>query len=207
MRSRHKRWAEPYLEQHPEIVIHNLIDHAAFLAGHPLFLEIGAGKGDFVLAMAQKGGNWIALERETSIAGLLTKKVVESTLENIRVLPADFDVVAEGFQAYRFEGIFLNFSDPWPKKKHWKRRLTTSVRLSLMASLLAPGGKLIFKSDNLALYEFTKSEAEKVPGFRLIEDQPDYAFDGTSDAMSEYERNFRSQGDRIHRLVYQKASV
>jgi len=206
VRARHKRWAEPYLEGHPDIVISNLADHADFFLHHPLYLEIGAGKGDFVLSMAQKGGYWIALERETSISGLLAKKISESALTNILVYPTDFDVASEGLKAYSFDGIYLNFSDPWPKKKHWKRRLTTSERLYAMALLLKEGGTIAFKSDNLALYEFTKEEAAKVQGLLLVEDQPIYAFDATHDAMSEYERNFRSQGLSIHRLVYRKTS-
>lgn len=207
MRARHKRWAEPYLEEHPDIVILNLADHVSFFASSPLYLEIGAGKGDFVLSMAEKGGNWVALERETSICGLLSKKVVDSGKKNILVYPSDFDAVTEALKAYAFDGIYLNFSDPWPKKKHWKRRLTTASRLFMMASLLKEGGHLYFKSDNLALYEFTKDEANKVAGLRLILDQPNYAFDAAGDAMSEYERNFRREGLPIHRLVYEKTSV
>ena len=200
MRSRHKRWAEPYLEQHPEIVIHNLVDHAAFLAGHPLFLEIGAGKGDFVLAMAQKGGRWIALERETSIAGLLAKKVVESTLGNIRVLPADFDVVAEGFQAYRFEGIFLNFSDPWPKRRHEKRRLTFPAKLLEYMRILKSGGYLFFKSDNDGLYEYSRQTFAESP-LEVISETNNYETLEVGDALSEYERQFRSEGKNINRIV------
>ena len=204
MRARHKAWAEPYLEAHPEIVLSEVKAHAAFLSTHPLYLEIGAGKGDFVLAMASKGGNWVALERESSIAGLLAKKVVASELKNIRVYPIDFDEAVETLKGYAFEGIYLNFSDPWPKKRHWKRRLTTETRLRAMADFLVPGGKLAFKSDNLDLYDYTKEEALKVPSLVLLEDEPAYVFDETADAMSEYERNFRSQGLPIHRLVYQK---
>jgi tRNA (guanine-N7-)-methyltransferase len=129
VRARHKAWAEPYLEAHPEIVISEVKAHAAFLSSRPLYLEIGAGKGDFVLAMALKGGNWVALERESSIAGLLAKKVVSSEEKNIRVYPIDFDEAIETLKDYAFEGIYLNFSDPWPKKRHWKRRLTTAARL------------------------------------------------------------------------------
>jgi tRNA (guanine-N7-)-methyltransferase len=204
VRARHKAWAVPYLSAHPEIVISSTKDQPDFFLAHPLSLEIGAGKGDFVLAMALRGGNWLALERESSIAGLLAKKVVESTLTNIRVYPMDFDAAVEDLKAHSFDAIYLNSSDPWPKKRHAKRRLTTQTRLKEMADLLLPGGHLYFKSDNLALYEFTKEEALKVGELILREDEEDYAFDPTKDAMSEYERNFRSQGLSIHRLCYQK---
>ncbi len=204
MRARHKAWALPFLEEHPEIVISSPKEHEAAFLSSPLYLEIGAGKGDFVLAMSEKGGQWIALERETSISGLLAKKVLASEKKNILVYPADFDEAYESLKPYAFDGIYLNFSDPWPKKKHWKRRLTTEARLREMASLLKENGSLYFKSDNQALYEFTKEEASKIIELHLVDDQPLYTFDEVHDAMSEYERNFRSQNLPIHRLVYQK---
>lgn len=204
MRGRYKAWAAPYLSAHPEVVLGSLNKNDPFFANAPLYLEIGAGKGDFVLQMAAKGGYYLALERDVSIAGTLAKRVVESGLGNIRVMAADFDALLESFAGFSFAGIFLNFSDPWPKKKHWKRRLTTRGRLSEYEKLLVPGGTLAIKSDNESLYEFTKEEALST-SLTLVDDQPAYVFDEASDAMSEYERNFRSQGLPIHRLVYRKA--
>jgi tRNA (guanine-N7-)-methyltransferase len=204
VRARHKAWALPFLAEHPEIVLTDPKTRPDIFALQPLYLEIGAGKGDFVLAMAEHGGEWIALERETSIAGLLAKKVLLSEKKNIVVYPVDFDAGYEELKPYSFAAIYLNFSDPWPKKKHWKRRLTTKERLSHMVSLLAEGGRLYFKSDNEALYEFTKEEAALLEELSLVEDEPDYVFDAIHDAMSEYERNFREESFPIHRLVYEK---
>lgn len=190
---------------HPETAISSWDPTDPFFAYAPLYLEIGAGKGDFVLEMAQKQpGHYLALERDISVCGILGKKVVESGLSTIKVAALDFDVASENLRSYCFDAIYLNFSDPWPKKKHWKRRLTMSGRLLVMASLLKEGGQIVFKSDNQALYDFTKEEALKTP-LLLVEDEPDYAFDEAHDAMSEYERNFRSLKQPIHRLVYQKA--
>jgi tRNA (guanine-N7-)-methyltransferase len=204
VRARHKAWALPFLEEHPEIVISNPKEHETAFLSSPLYLEIGAGKGDFVLKMSEKGGEWIALERETSITGLLAKKVLLSEKKNILVYPADFDDAYETLKPYHFSGIYLNFSDPWPKKKHWKRRLTTHERLARMASLLDDRGTLAFKSDNASLYEFTKEEAALVGDLVLVDDEPNYAFDEANDAMSEYERNFRAENLPIHRLLYRK---
>lgn len=151
----------------------------------------------------QHPGHYLALERDISVCGILGKRVAESGLANIKVAPLDFDLASENLRSYAFDAIYLNFSDPWPKKKHWKRRLSVASRLLVMMSLLKDDGFIYFKSDNETLYEFTKEEALKTP-LTLIEDQPDYAFDATNDAMSEYERNFRAKGAPIHRLVYQK---
>jgi tRNA (guanine-N7-)-methyltransferase len=203
VRARHKKWAAPYLEEHPEIVITSIEGHESFFSKSPLYLEIGAGKGDFVMAMSSRGGYWLALEREISICGLLAKKLVDAETKNVLLFPADFDVASEMMKNLSFDGIYLNFSDPWPKKKHWKRRLTERHRLAVMASLLKDGGFIAIKTDNDSLYEYTKLEAEACP-LTLEEDQFDYAFDETKDAMSEYERNFRAEKLPIHRLVYRK---
>jgi tRNA (guanine-N7-)-methyltransferase len=203
VRARRKKWAVPYLEEHPEIVIDHFAKEDPFNETPDLYLEIGAGKGDFVIAMAQRGGHYIALERDDSIAGLLAKKVLASGLANIRVFPCDFDYGYESLKEGRFAKIFLNFSDPWPKKRHWKRRLTTVNRLKQMDTLLQAGGTLVFKSDNDDLYLYTKEQAP-LAGFAIVLDQPDYVFDPADDAMSEYEKNFRALGKPIHRLVLKK---
>lgn len=204
MRARHKAWALPFLEEHPEIVLSSLSEQGDFFSFTPLYLEIGSGKGDFALTMAEKGGHWLCLERETSVAGIFAKKLVTSQQSAIRIYPRDFDAAfPEMALRFSFDGLYLNFSDPWPKKKHWKRRLTTAPRLKEMASLLKPAGFLFFKSDNDSLYEFTKVEAAKT-SLILVKDEPDYAFDEAHDAQSEYERAFRQESKPIHRLIYRQ---
>lgn len=203
MRARRKKWAVPYLEEHPEIVIDHFAKEDPFNQVPALYLEIGAGKGDFVIGMASSGGHYIALERDASIAGLLAKKVVASGFGNIKVFPCDFDYGYESLKDGRFAKIFLNFSDPWPKKRHWKRRLTTAGRLTQMGTLLQTDGRIVFKSDNEDLYLYTKEQAP-LAGFVILEDEPDYVFDARQDAMSEYEKNFRALGQPIHRLVLAK---
>ncbi len=204
MRARHKKWAAPFLEEHEEFALKEVDPEDPFFASDKLYLEIGAGKGDFVLGMAKLiPGNYLALEREISVLGTAGKKLLEQGLSNVRLLGADFDDAYESLKRLRFDAIFLNFSDPWPKKKHWKRRLTTKERLVKMESLLKQGGKIVMKTDNPSLFQFT---LEQIPltGLSLESQTDDYAFDPTQDAMSEYERNFRSQGVKIHRLVADK---
>lgn len=204
MRGRHKRWAAPFLEGHPEIVLTSFEATDPFWKA-PLALEVGAGKGDFAIAYATANPevHLLALERDVSICASFAKKAVAAGLKNIRIAPADFDVVSEELEPFSFTKIFLNFSDPWPKKKHWKRRLTTSDRLLTFSALLTDEGKIYQKTDNDGLYLFSKEEAIKA-GLPIASDEEDYKFDASSDYMSEYERRFRLLGKKIHRLVYSK---
>ena len=204
MRGRHKAWAAPYLEEHPEIALKEIDTNDPFFAVSPLFLEVGIGKGDFIVQMAGKQpGNYFGLERESSILGMAAKKIEASGLKNIRVMAADFDFVYEGLSALRFDAIYLNFSDPWPKKRHAKRRLTTAGRLEKMKELLKEQGRIVIKTDNPILYEYT---LEQIPltKLKMISFTDHYEFDEAHDAMSEYERNFRGLGQNIHRIELRK---
>lgn len=205
MRGRFKKWAAPYLDEHDGVVLKEIKTEDPYFQAEKIYLEVGSGKGDFVLGLSTKReGNFLALERDVSISGILAKKVVESEIKNIRVMNEDFDNVYEAINGkLKFDIIFLNFSDPWPKKKHWKRRLTTRVRLQNMMNILKDGGEIRIKTDNDDLYAFTKEEAETLPLEKII-DTDNYEFDDSDDAMSEYERNFRSIGKNINRLIYRK---
>lgn len=204
MRARHKKWAAPFLNDHPEFYLEKVESENEFFKSSPLYLEIGSGKGDFIIQMAAKHpGNYLALEREISVLGVLGKKLAESGLANVKVRGGDFDKVYEELKGIKFDKIFLNFSDPWPKKKHWKRRLTTKERLSQMASLLKDDGLFLIKTDNESLYEFTLEQAP-LASLKIVSFTDDYLFDEETDAMSEYERNFRSEGKKIHRITLSK---
>ena len=205
MRGRYKKWAKPYLEEHPDLVLPSIAKEDPFFQNASLALEIGAGKGDFVLQMAQKypATHFLALERDLSVCGIMAKKIETAEVPNIRVMNADFDKVHDSFQGLKFQTIYLNFSDPWPKKRHEKRRLTTADRLEKMAKLLTEGGEIRIKTDNDILYAFTL-EQKVAPVLTMVCHDDQYEFDESNDAMSEYERNFRSQGKAIHRIVYRK---
>lgn len=205
MRARHKAWAEPFLHEHPELVIDSISLSDPFFS-KPLALEIGSGKGDFLISLARKNPqmSYLALERDISICGIFAKKVLAADLQNIRLICGDFDIAKEMFLDLKFSTIYLNFSDPWPKKRHEKRRLTAEKRLREYLSLLEESGLLRFKSDNDILYTFTQEELAKVPEFEILVDEADYIFDEENDAMSEYERNFREQGQSIHRIIAKK---
>ncbi len=205
MRGRFKKWASPFLEEHNELVLKNIDPNDPFFQNEKLHLEVGSGKGDFVIGMAKKHPdvNFLAIEREVSIAGIMAKKIVESTLSNIRVINGDFDVLLPELEKLRFDTIYLNFSDPWPKKRHEKRRLTHVKRLEEFSKLLKDDGEMRIKTDNDSLYAFTLEQIPLSP-FEMYLNEEDYKFDEENDVASEYERNFRSVGKSIHRILMKK---
>ncbi|MDY6430155.1 MAG: tRNA (guanosine(46)-N7)-methyltransferase TrmB [Bacilli bacterium] len=205
MRSRHKKWALPYLEEHKEIVTVEKEEIGEFAHTSPLFLEVGCGKGDFILGMSSKlSGRFLGIEKESNVCAVMVKKLVEAEVTNVKILNEDFDTAYEKIKDIKFDKIFLNFSDPWPKKKQHKRRLTSVSRLELFGSLLKEEGMLVFKTDNDSLYEDTLEYLEDVKSMKMVENLPIYIFDETNDVMTEYERNFREQGKEIHKIVLKK---
>lgn len=204
MRGRYKKWAAPFLMEHPEIVINDISKDDSFFVS-PLHLEIGAGKGDFSLSLIKDNPSihLLALERDVSIAGIFAKKAIQQETTNLRIMAADFDNAFETLKTLKFERIYLNFSDPWPKKRHEKRRLTLLSRLQKMMSLLVPGGEIRIKTDNDGLYAFTIEQIELGKMF-VIQNESDYKELAKDDYMSEYERNFRSLGKPIHRIIIKK---
>ncbi|MCR5349147.1 MAG: tRNA (guanosine(46)-N7)-methyltransferase TrmB [Bacilli bacterium] len=204
MRGRSKPWAVPYLQAHPELIYPELPESDEFLSYSPLYLEIGMGKGDFLLGLSQKKpGHYLGLERDLSILATAAKKIEMLGSPNIRLLGGDFDDLFEQLNRYRFDAIYLNFSDPWPKKRHAKRRLTEHNRLARIASLLKPGAHIVMKTDNPILYAFTLEEVP-LAGLKLLSSTDHYEFDEAGDAMSEYEARFRALGQPIHRLIIGK---
>lgn len=162
------------------------------------------GKGDFIISLSQKKeGHFLGLERDLSVLATAAKKLEGKNYENLRLIGGDFDDLFPSLNAYRFDAIYLNFSDPWPKKRHAKRRLTYHERLKTIASLLKDGGQIIMKTDNPILYAFTLEEIP-LAGLKLVYETDHYEFDEENDAMSEYEARFRSLGQNIHRIIIEK---
>ena len=204
MRGRAKPWAIPYLQEHPELVYPQIEENDPFLSVSPLYLEIGMGKGDFLIGISRlQQGHYLGLERDRSVLATAAKKIEGLHLDNVRLIAEDFDKVYESLKAYHFDKIYLNFSDPWPKKRHAKRRLTYHERLALIASLLKEGGEIVMKTDNASLYAFTLEEVP-LAKLRIKECTDHYVFDPERDAMSEYEARFRSLGQNIHRIIIVK---
>ncbi|MDO5330302.1 MAG: tRNA (guanosine(46)-N7)-methyltransferase TrmB [Bacillota bacterium] len=204
MRARKKKWTSPFVGEHPELVLPHIDQNLPFFEYPRLYLEIGIGKGDFILGMSKKqDGHYLGIEKVVDVLAVAAKKLLDSESANVLLRLGDFDEVYEEIAGLRFDAIYLNFSDPWPKKKHGKRRLTEHNRLEKMAKILKDDGSIIIKTDNSGLYEFSKEEVP-LTSLRIVYDNPDYPGDRENDEQSEYERNFRSQGVAIKRLILKK---
>lgn len=201
MRTKFKAWAEPYINEHPEVMcpFDKLNEQGSY------YLEIGSGKGQFLLDMALKFPKltFIGVERNVTCCGFTAKKLVENNITNAKLVFADAGQITPSINDASVDGIFLNFSDPWPKKRHSKRRLTSESFLAEYYRILKKGSKLIFKTDNYDLFTYSL-EIISVSSFKLVE--ANYSYDGKDefDATTEYEKSFREEGQPIYRLILEK---
>lgn len=180
-------------------------DPAAFFpTARPIHLEIGCGKGDFAVGMSSKypDRNWIAMERVADVACLAMEKAMqtkESRTDNLRFLIGDARNLNVWFLPHSVDCLYLNFSDPWPKKGYAKRRLTHAAFLEQYRELLKPGGMLFLKTDNEGLFRFSLEQfalcgctvewmTEDLHASELAKDN----------VMTEYERNFSERGQVIY---------
>lgn len=201
MRTKYKAWAKPFLDEHLEVSISN----EELMASKNFVLEIGSGKGEFLIEMATKFPNllFVGVEKNVTCAGITAKKLVESGLTNAKIIFADVTTLFPIIKDESVSTIFLNFSDPWPKKRHHKRRLTSSIFLDNYYRILKKGSRLIFKTDNIDLFN-DSLEYFQESHFTLVSYTNNYDGSDEFDACTEYERNFRSIGTPINRAIYEK---
>lgn len=206
MRLRHRPWSDVLIAEHPEFVItrEHLNDSKLqeFIQRENLALEIGSGKGDFIIEMAKKYPNYYFLGVEMNMMALAItlRKLVATEIKNILLVSADVSNLFEVLPDEKFEAIFLNFSDPWPKKRQHKRRLTYPTFLHQYERLLKNGGTLAFKTDNDVLFEDSLLYLDESSLKKLSVDK-DYDGNDALDAPTEYERKFRALGTKIKRYV------
>ncbi|QAT42086.1 tRNA (guanosine(46)-N7)-methyltransferase TrmB [Aminipila luticellarii] len=143
---------------------------SVFQNENDIYMELGCGKGQFVLKQAElhPDRNYIAVEGQESVVLQALEKAAAANIPNIRFLSAFMRDVTEYFEEGELSGIYLNFSDPWPKERHAKRRLTHSNFLKGYARVVKDGGILEFKTDNDSLFEFTIQEI-KANDYEIIE--------------------------------------
>ena len=170
----------------------------------PFRLEIGCGKGDFAVAASQRFGDapYIAVELISDVALLAMEKAKGAGCNNLKFMILNAEKLGEYFEKGDISTIFLNFSDPWPKKGYAKRRLTHRRFLEIYKSVLTENGRICFKTDNDALFDFSLEEFAAA-GFTLTEETRDlenspYAADNI---LTEYEKNFMAQGVKIKRVI------
>ncbi|MBR5535640.1 MAG: tRNA (guanosine(46)-N7)-methyltransferase TrmB [Clostridia bacterium] len=177
-----------------------------FLSHHPLHMEIGCGKGRFITTLASLNPdvNYIASEMIANIIVLAAEKAKELELDNIRFVSGNVQYMADSIPHGSVDRIYLNFSDPWPKDRHAKRRLTHKNFLDLYEKILTEDGEVHFKTDNRPLFDFSL-ESFQENGWELSEvtfDLHNSDFEGN--IMTEYEEKFSGLGFTINRLVARK---
>jgi len=208
MRLRHIKGAEeeiaesPYVVQDPQSLKGRW--HEFFGNDNPIRIEVGMGKGKFIMELAQMNPdiNYVGIERYSSVLLRGLQKRAELELSNIYFMRIDALELTEVFAENEVERIYLNFSDPWPKDRHAKRRLTSDRFLAVYDKILQPDGIIEFKTDNQDLFRYS------------LESIPEAGWQGTSPTfdlhhsdmaegkvMTEYETKFSAEGKPICKLT------
>lgn len=181
--------------------------HDIFGNDHPIHIEIGMGKGRFLMELAAKNPdiNYVGIEKYSSVLIRALEKMseMETPLANIRFVRMDAEAITKVFGTGEVDRIYLNFSDPWPKARHAKRRLTSREFLARYEQILADDGVVEFKTDNKGLFEFSLEEVEAA-GWKLLAhtfDLHNQAEMMEGNVMTEYEEKFSSMGNPICKLI------
>ncbi|MCM1184587.1 MAG: tRNA (guanosine(46)-N7)-methyltransferase TrmB [Roseburia sp.] len=178
---------------------------ALFGNDHPIHIEIGMGKGRFLMELAARNPqvNYIGIEKYSSVLLRAIQKMEERELPNLRLIRMDAEELCEVFDRGEVAKIYLNFSDPWPKDRHAKRRLPSRRFLERYHQILTADGRIEFKTDNAALFDFALEELAPA-GWRTEAVTRDLHHDAAMAAgniMTEYEERFSSIGNPIYKYI------
>ncbi|QUI21142.1 tRNA (guanosine(46)-N7)-methyltransferase TrmB [Vallitalea pronyensis] len=195
------------LENHPKIIQDEKCLkgkwHTQFSNNHPIHIEIGMGKGQFISTLAKQNPhvNYIGFEKFTNVLVRALGNLDDEAMENLYAIRMDVEEILDVFEEGEIERIYLNFSDPWPKDRHDKRRLTHHGFLERYEKVLTSGGKICFKTDNQLLFDYSLEEMEKhhwkvEKVTRDLHNSP--YLEGN--VMTEYEEKFVGLGMPIYRL-------
>ncbi|MDY0397012.1 tRNA (guanosine(46)-N7)-methyltransferase TrmB [Virgibacillus halophilus] len=206
MRQRHKPWADDFIQEHKDIFITNAADSkldwtAVFGNSNPVHLEIGTGKGQFITGMARQYPhvNFVGIELAKSIIVSAGQKVIEAEQANVRLVLGDAAGISRLFDKDEVAAIYLNFSDPWPKNRHEKRRLTYHAFLEQYENILSGGGELVLKTDNSGLFAYSLVSFSQY-GMTLKNVSLDlHAENDLTNVPTEYEQKFAAKGQPIYR--------
>ena len=207
MRMRKKKNCAERMERCSEIWIKNPQEYKGkwgelFKNGNPIHIEIGCGKGNFVVGMAKKYPdiNFIAIEKVEDVIVMAMEKAVAAELENVLFTDMDAERIEDFFEYGEIERIYLNFSDPWKKNKQAKRRLTHKNFLDKYKKVLRCGDYIWFKTDNRKLFEFSLNSFAQ-ENFKLENITLDlHNSDFEDNVVTEYEQRFLDEGMPIYRL-------
>lgn len=195
--------ASPYVIQEPEKLKGKW--SSLFHNNHPIHIEIGMGKGQFIheLAAANPDINYIGIEMYSSVLYRALEKRAETELENLFFLRFDAKYLADIFDLGEVSRIYLNFSDPWPKDRHAKRRLTSAGFLAIYNEILTSDGFIQFKTDNRDLFDFSVETVKESALWNINEITYDLHHSEflEGNIMTEYESRFVAEGKPICRFV------
>lgn len=208
MRLRNVRGSKEKIAEN-DFVVHNPEEmkgkwKEVFGNDQPIHIEVGMGKGRFLIELAKQNPdiNYIGIEKYSSVLVRAIEKRQEVELSNLYFIRMDAEDINEVFEKDEIDRIYLNFSDPWPKDRHAKRRLTSHQFLQRYDQFLKRDGVIIFKTDNKILFDFSLEEVP-VAGWKI----ENYTFDlhhsefNEGNVMTEYEEKFSSMGNPICRMV------
>lgn len=171
---------------------------------NPIHIEVGMGKGQFITEMAVNNPNinYVGIEKYSSVLVRALEKRKELEINNLIYIRMDAENIENVFDKDEVSKIFLNFSDPWPKDRHAKRRLTSRQFLSRYNNILIKDGTIEFKTDNRPLFDFSIEEVPEA-GWNMLECTYDLHNSPMSDGniMTEYEEKFSKMGNPIHKMI------
>ncbi|MBR3251391.1 MAG: tRNA (guanosine(46)-N7)-methyltransferase TrmB [Erysipelotrichaceae bacterium] len=198
MRMRKKKWVSPFLENEDQYLIETL---KGVRSDKPLYIEIGMGMGDFITESAAKEPDifYVGIEREETCVARAIKKAQDLKLDNFKVMLKDAGDIEELCDENSVDLIYLHFSDPWPKKRNHKRRLTYMPFLVKYEKILKDQGTIIFKTDNESFYD-DSLEYFKQSSFELVEANRNYFKEG--EPMTAYQAKFVAEGKPIFYAKY-----
>ena len=209
MRLKHVKGAEeyvldtPFVENEPEQYRGRWA--AVFENSAPIHIEIGMGKGQFITALAQKNPqiNYVGIEKFSSVLVRAVQKQELLQLPNLRLIRMDAEDIEQVFAPGEVDRIYLNFSDPWPKDRHAKRRLTSARFIARYRNIARPRAAVEFKTDNRPLFNFSVESAAQAGCETLY---LTYDLHGSPEAadniMTEYEEKFAAKGNPIGKLIF-----
>lgn len=208
MRMRKKKNGKQRMENCSEIHVQNPQDMKGKwkerAKGKEIYAEIGCGKGRFILETAKRNPDkfFVGFEKVPDVVVLAMEKIKEAKLENVVFICDDAERITDIFDESEIDGMYLNFSDPWPKKRHAKRRLTYTAFLEKYKIIIKDGGKIFFKTDNRPLFDFSLEQFEiaNIPLTDVTNDLHNSEYE-KDNIHTEYEDNFSAKGFTINRLV------
>lgn len=178
--------------------------HELFQNNNPIYIEVGMGKGRFITTLATMNPNinYIGIEKYSSVLVRAIEKRQELDISNLYFIRMDAEEICDVFAENEVSKIYLNFSDPWPKDRHAKRRLTSKEFFGRYDKILKKEGFVEFKTDNNMLFDFSLSEIP-LAGWNIVDFTRDlhHSNMNTGNVMTEYEEKFSSMGNNINKLI------